>query len=201
MNIQTKTNILIGGDNMKGTHIMTDIETLGTKEGATIFQIAAAAFDMETGEIKNHIDLKLNISKVEDLSVDGDTLKWWLKTDKELLTKLLHEGTLTEIEMLTQFNEWVEGQEGSPKLWGNGILFDNLKLKQKLESKGMKYPIFYRNDRDVRTILALASAVSGLSENDIRDSIKDENERAHDALDDVRKQIRLVTHSFKLIKG
>lgn len=186
---------------MKGTHIMTDIETLGIKEGATIFQIAAAAFDIETGEIKNEIDLKVDISKVEELSVDGGTLKWWLNTDKELLAQLLNEGDLTEIEMLTQFNEWIEGQEGSPKLWGNGILFDNLKLKQKLESKGMKYPIFYRNDRDVRTILALASSVSGLSENEIRDSIKDENERAHDALDDVRKQVRLVTHCFNLIKG
>lgn len=186
---------------MKGTHIMTDIETLGTKEGATIFQIAAAAFDMETGEIKNAIDLKLDISKVEDLVVDGDTLKWWLKTDKELLTKLLNEGDLSEIEMLTQFNEWVDGQEGSPKLWGNGILFDNLKIKHKLESLGLKYPIYYRHDRDVRTILALASSASGLSENAIRDSITREDERAHDALDDVRKQIRLVHHCFNLIMG
>lgn len=185
---------------MKGTHIMTDIETLGTKEGATIFQIAAAAFNIESGEVTSKIDLKLDISKVDDLVVDGSTLKWWLKTDKELLTKLLNEGELTEMEMLTQFNEWVE-QQDSPKLWGNGILFDNLKLKHKLESKGLKYPIFYRNDRDVRTILALAADKSGVSENDIRNSVTDENERAHDALDDVTKQIRLVTKCFNIIKG
>lgn len=185
---------------MNGTHIMTDIETLGTTEGSTIFQIAAAAFDMNTGEIKNSINLKLDIEKAEDLKVDGSTLKWWLNTDKELLTKLLNEGDLSEMEMLTQFNNWVESQEGSPKLWGNGILFDNLKIKNKLESKGLKYPIYYRHDRDVRTILAIASEVSGLSENEIRNSIENKEERAHDALDDVRKQIRLVHFCIKLIK-
>lgn len=197
-----KVNIYqFGGDNMKGTHIMTDIETLGTKEGATIFQIAAASFDIETGEVKSEIDLKLDIETVDELSVDGSTLLWWLDTDKELLTKLLKEGDLTELEMLTKFNEWVEEQEGSPKLWGNGILFDNQKIKFMLESKGLKYPIFYRNDRDVRTILALASSVSGKTENEIRNSITREDERAHDALDDVRKQIRLVCYCYELIKG
>lgn len=179
---------------------MTDIETLGTTEGSTIFQIAAAAFDMETGKIKSKIDLKMNISTVEDLKVDGDTLKWWLKTDKELLTKLLYEGELTEVEMMTQFTEWIEAQEGSPKLWGNGILFDNLKIKSKLESLGMKYPIFFRHDRDVRTILALAAAVSETSEKSIRKEITREDEVAHDALDDVYKQIRLVCYCYKLLK-
>lgn len=184
---------------MNGTHIMTDIETLGTIEGATIFQIAAASFDIRTGEVKDKIDLKLNINTVENLKVEGGTLQWWLKTDKELLTKLLQEGTLTEIEMFTQFNDWIEKQEGSPKLWGNGILFDNLKLKAKFEDLGMKYPIFYRNDRDVRTILALASEFSGISENEIRENVQDENERAHDALDDVTKQIRLVHYCYQLL--
>lgn len=186
---------------MKGTHIMTDIETLGTSEGSTIFQIAAAAFNMETGEIKSEINLKMDISTTEDLNVDGDTLKWWLKTDKELLTKLLEEGSLTEIEMMTQFNEWIESQEDQPKLWGNGILFDNQKIKHKLELLGLKYPIFYRNDRDVRTILALASAVSGISDYKIRENIEREEEVAHDAMDDVYKQIRLVCYCYELIKA
>lgn len=180
---------------------MTDIETLGTKEGSTIFQIAAAAFNMETGEIKSEINLKMDVKTVEDLKVDGDTLLWWLKTDKELLTKLLDEGNLTEVEMFTQFNDWIKGQEGSPKLWGNGILFDNQKIKHKFELLGMKYPIFFRHDRDVRTILAIASATSGLSERKIRDKITREDEKAHDALDDVYKQIRLVCYCFELIKG
>lgn len=179
---------------------MVDLETLGIKDGSTIFQIAAASFDLKTGEIHSEIDLKLDISKVEDLKTDGSTLKWWLKTDKELLTKLLHEGELTEDEMFTEFAEWL-GQHKSPKLWGNGILFDNVKIKQKYESMGLDYPIYYQHDRDVRTILDLAASISGLSEREIRSNNKREDDHDHDAIDDVRKQIRLVHYCYNLIKS
>ena len=180
--------------------IMVDLETLGVKDGATIFQIAAASFDLKTGEIHDEIDLKLNISKVEDLQVDGSTLKWWLNTDKKLLTKLLHEGELTEAEMFTQFANWL-GKHKSPKLWGNGILFDNAKIKQKFESMGLVYPVFYQHDRDVRTILDLASSITGLSEREIRAKSKRDTDHDHNAIDDVRKQIRLVHYCYNLIKG
>lgn len=184
---------------MQGTHIMTDIETLGKKDGATIFQIAAATFDIKTGKIRDCINLKLDIEKA-DLVVDGNTLKWWLDTDKELLTQLLKKGNLTEIEMFTKFSNWVSKYE-NPKLWGNGILFDNLKLKLKMESLGIEYPINYKNDRDVRTILALASDVSGVTENSIKSLAEKRGEKSHDALSDVKRQIRLVSCCYDLIKN
>lgn len=183
---------------MRGTHIMTDIETLGVKEGATIFQISAAAFNIKSGEILGEIDLKLDIEKA-DLVVDGSTLKWWLKTDKELLTELLNEGTLSEVEMLQQFADWMEQFE-SRRLWGNGILFDNNKIKTAMEKNGIKYPIPYNKDRDVRTILALAADVTGKTEREIRKEIEDETERAHNAIDDVYKQIRLVCYCYELLQ-
>lgn len=182
--------------------IMVDLETLGTSEGSTIFQIAAASFDLTTGEIHDEINLKLNIGKVDDLQVDGKTLKWWLNTDSDLLAELIKEGDLTERDMYIEFAKWVREHE-SPKLWGNGILFDNAKLQQKMVEHEMRYPIFYRNDRDVRTILDLASTVSGLTEKEIKDSLSDdggERERAHDAIYDVRWQIRLVNHCYNLLK-
>ena len=182
---------------MRGTHIMTDIETLGTSEGSTIFQIAAAAFNMQTGEILGEIDLKLDIEKA-NLKVDGSTLKWWLNTDKELLTSLLNEGNLSEIEMLTQFDEWVRQFE-SRRLWGNGILFDNNKIKVAMEKNDLQYPIPYNKDRDVRTILALASDITGKSSKEIKQEVEDINHRAHDAIDDVHKQINFVRHCYKLL--
>lgn len=184
---------------MRGIHIMTDIETLGTSEGSTIFQIAAAAFNMQTGEVLDEINLKLNIDKA-DLKVDGSTLKWWLNTDKELLTNLLNEGNLSEDEMFSQFDKWVRKFEGR-RLWGNGILFDNAKLKKAMESRGMEYPIPYNKDRDVRTILALAADVSGKSEREIKKEVEDINHKAHDAIDDVYKQINFVRHCYKILKG
>lgn len=181
--------------------IMVDLETLGIEDGSTIFQIAAASFDLTTGEIHDEIDLKLNIGKSDNLQVDGGTLRWWLKTDSDLLAELISEGNLTELEMYTQFAAWVRKHE-SPKLWGNGILFDNVKLQQKMEEFGLRYPIYYQNDRDVRTILDLASTVSGLTQKEIKESVAKESgdrERAHDAIYDVRWQIRLVNYCYELL--
>lgn len=182
---------------MRGTHIMVDIETLGKKEGSTIFQISAAAFKMKSGEILSEIDLKLDIEKA-NLAVDGSTLKWWLNTDKELLTQLLNEGNLSEIEMLQQFSDWAK-QFQDRRLWGNGILFDNNKIKAAMEKNGLEYPIPYNKDRDVRTILALAADLTGKSEKEIKSEVADINHRAHNAIDDVHKQINFVRHCYLLL--
>lgn len=188
-------------------NIMVDIETLGTGEGATIFQIAAMSFDITTGQIHDHINLIGDITKYESLKVDGFTLKWWLNTNKELLADLINRGNITEFEMAQSFYNWIYKQAGTDEhtdnvyLWGNGILFDNQKLQKFLNETGVKYPIFYKNDRDVRTILELASMKTGLSENDIKETVTLESEVEHDALDDTRYQIRLVHKCYELIMG
>lgn len=175
-------------------HIMTDIETLGTKGGATIIQVAAATFDITTGKVLSQYNRIVDIEKVDDLSVDGSTIKWWLNTDKELLTKLLHSGTVSEQEMIVEFHEWLsnQGELKERYLWGNGILFDNQKLQDKMRFYGLDYPIYYRNDRDVRTIVDLASKKLNMTEEELKESFKDESLHAHDAYDDVLYQINLV---------
>lgn len=184
--------------------IMVDIETLGTKQGASIFQIAAVSFDITTGETLDSIDLIGDIAKYPNLSTDGSTLKWWLSTDKQLLHDLLHEGTHSETELLTKFHEWLTSQSetGDMKdvyLWGNGILFDNAKLQYAFTNAGLTYPISYKNDRDVRTILELATLKSGLDYREIRDSVVLETERLHDAFDDVNRQIRYIRKCYEIL--
>lgn len=185
--------------------IMVDIETLGTGENATVFQISAMSFDLTTGGKLDSINLIGDIEKYGDLNVDGSTLKWWLNTDKELLTELLNKGTYEEYDLFEALHKWLENQSttGDMKdvyLWGNGILFDNAKLQTNLNGcSGLKYPIYYKNDRDVRTILELASMKSGLTEEEIKESVTDENERKHDAFDDISYQIRLVVECYKIL--
>lgn len=183
--------------------VMVDIETLGTKEGATIFQIAAVSFDITTGETLASIDLIGDIATYRELAVDGATLKWWLSTDAELFAQLLHKGGLSEKQMLTQFHEWLtsQGDMKNVYLWGNGILFDNAKIQHAFTKFGLSYPISYKNDRDVRTILELASHKSGIAENDIRNSVVAETERLHDAFDDTNRQIRLVRKCYEILIG
>lgn len=187
------------------TDIMIDIETLGTGEGATIFQIAAISFDITTGQIKDTFEVVGDIEKYTSLNIDGSTLKWWLNTNKELLTDLLNKGVYEEYEMFASFCNWITNQSetGDMKdvyLWGNGILFDNAKIQSELNSySSLKYPIFYRNDRDLRTLLELASMKSGLSEEELKKSVEDENEVSHDAFDDTKYQIRLAHKCYTIL--
>jgi hypothetical protein len=183
--------------------VMVDIETLGTREDSTIFQIAAIAFDINTGKTLNEFNMVSDIARDESINITGATLKWWLATDKELFTKLLNSGTCTSKQLLKAFKDWIDGLANSKDiyLWGNGILFDNQMIQHQLRANDMKYPIFYRNDRDMRTIVDLASARLGITENELKDMYKDPSLVAHDAYDDVRYQINLVSKCYSLLIG
>ena len=110
-------------------HVMCDLETLGKSIDCTVVQIAAAAFNLETGEILDTFNEAADISK-STLRVDGDTIKWWLKTDKDLLADLLSRGNLSEEGMFIAFHDWLTrlGEDNDVCLWGNGILFGATRL-------------------------------------------------------------------------
>ena len=109
--------------------IMCDLETLGKDADTVVFQIAAAAFDINTGTVLYNFNQICDISNTK-IMVDGDTLKWWLNTDKELLTKLLNQGNCSEQWMVEYFHNWIETlhKKYDVYFWGNGILFGATRL-------------------------------------------------------------------------
>lgn len=196
--------------------IMTDIETLGKKHDSQIIQISAKAFDIKTGDIlasfKEYVNILTNENKKSDrINVDASTLEWWLNTDKELLTELIKKGIeygSSELDVMFRFVEWINYMSmGSDVfLWGNGILFDNAFLQAKSRQYDYAYPIPYKNDRDMRTIVDLYCQKFGLTEKDFKNEFtemyKKENEfRQHDADDDVKLQIAIVSHCYRELIG
>lgn len=182
------------------TDIMTDIETLGKDDNIIVFQIGACKFDINTGKILNTFDEIVDVRLEKNININGDTLLWWLNTDKELLTKLLNYGKYTEKEMFENFAKWI-GYNNETFLWGNGILFDNRIIKSKMEHYGIEYPIFYRNDRDMRTLIELASMKVGIkSEKDFREKYKNNKYISHDGLEDVKSQIELLVNAYKILE-
>jgi hypothetical protein len=187
--------------------IMTDIETLGTNSDSTIIQISAIAFDINTGEHIAKFNQIADITKNEKpVNVTADTIIWWLKTNKELFIELLNGGEESSEQVLRNFYSWITSllplsEINNIYLWGNGILFDNKMIQHQLESVGLIYPIFYRNDRDLRTLVELASVKLGISEKELKERFNDDSLVAHNAFDDVIYQINLATNCYReLIK-
>lgn len=181
--------------------VMVDIETLGTKADSTIFQIAAIAFDIETGQHLSQFNRTADISKNDYMNVDGSTIKWWLNENKELFTNLINSGVGSSEELLEEFHSWLTGLSvvGDLHLWGNGIMFDNNMIKTQFEESVLEHPINFRNDRDVRTLVELAAIKLGTTVSEIRKRF--DRGTAHDAFDDVKHQIDYVVYCFNELTG
>lgn len=145
----------------KRVDIFLDIETFGTGEKPPVFQISAVAYDR-----KNDVELATfnNIADISKMkNINGDTLKWWLETAPDVLLKLLNSATVSsEKELVEMFSNWIvdiqeKVGEKNVFLWGNGMLFDNRIIKEKCAQYLIEYPIFYRCDRDLRTLFEIAA--------------------------------------------
>jgi hypothetical protein len=193
---------------MSRIDIMVDLETLGRTGEYTVFQIGAVAFDIETGEVKNEFDMTADIELNEfcsdkDFKVEPETLMWWLKTDKELLYKLLSENDgCSSYEIFQEFDSWIydlNNMYNEVYLWGNGILFDNKIIKEKMDYYGIEYPISYKNDRDLRTIVDLATNILGITEKELKEKFNDDMLVKHNGLDDCKYQVKLLTYCWNIL--
>lgn len=178
---------------------MVDLETLGTHVDSTIIQISAIAFDINTGAHRYVFNKIADISKNEDyeMNVDGSTLKWWLTTNKELLARSIEKGEMSSSELVEDFGRWlsVVKSMGDLYLWGNGILFDNKMIQYQLGED--LYPIEYKNDRDLRTLVDLACTKLGITEKELKNKYYDPSLEPHDAFNDVVNQVNLAVNCYK----
>lgn len=188
---------------MKRIDIMVDLETLGKSSESPIIQLGAVVFDIWTGTTLARFNDYAALT--EKTIVDGTTLKWWLDADRELLAETLRKGVMSEKELITEFvhfieeNAWDPGQPKQVYLWGNGILFDNRFIKDKCERYGLIYPIHYRNDRDVKTIVEVYCIKNHVDYDTVK--YQDRSLIEHDALNDCLEQVRVVSKCFRDLIG
>lgn len=185
-------------------HVMVDLETLGTGDDATVFQIGATSFNLESGKILSKFKLAGDIAKYKDIKIDGSTLKWWLDTNKNLLADIILNGSESEEELFAQFNYWLVKQSKKDNLsdvivWGNGNMFDNVKIKYQI-NRLLKtgYPIFFKNDKDVRSVVYMAQLKLGLTEKELKELVPS-NKVKHDALEDCIFQSNLMHMCYRVL--
>lgn len=134
------------------THIMLDLETLGTSSNAVIISIGACIFEPVSGEV-NETDVFHEAIDFSDAFkngiADGDTIKWWM-SQSEQARKSVMVGTQSVVSALNSFISWAGPL--NPLVWGNGADFDNVILANQYRRMGIKQPWGLYNNRCFRTL-------------------------------------------------
>lgn len=144
---------------MSKTHIMVDLETLGTTPGCSIMSIGAVVFDPRLGTLGPEFYTVISRQSCADafLFEEEGTIKFWERQPPEA-KKILDEVALDTAaslgEALSFFASWLKAQDTDGRqvrLWGNGADFDNAILSSAYAAIKQKMPATF-GGRCYRTI-------------------------------------------------
>lgn len=129
------------------THIVLDLETLGTNHNAQIFEIGAIA--IANGAIVGRFDKRIFLDG--GINIDALTLKWWLNQGDALNSKLNKDfGLIPLNRALYEFNNFLS-RFSNYVLVGNGSTFDITILESAYRSEKVITPTGFHQYRDFRT--------------------------------------------------
>lgn len=146
---------------MSALRIMVDLETMGTHSTSAITAIGAAQFSEQgVGEtFYQTVDLKSSVEA--GLTMDPDTVMWWLEQSHEARAALTKD-TAPLQTALVRFSCWLDtlhiGFDSSPdevEIWGNGSAFDNVILANAYKALNLPVPWKFWNDQCYRTLRRL----------------------------------------------
>lgn len=192
---------------MKHIDLMLDLETLSLDSYAVITQISAVPFELSKGILGDFRPFNELINPISSAragaKIDGSTIEWWFKQEDSVIQKVFMESLQNGKDVrgvLEGFSDYIKSLKTecdvkNVYLWGNGVKADNVWLENQYKLLGMKYPVTYRDDMDVRTLMRLGKEL-GI---DLRDGIKFVGEK-HNAIDDCNHQIEYVCRTFNAIK-
>jgi hypothetical protein len=142
-------------------NVMLDLEALDSKRTAIIVSIGAVFFDFEKNEIGdtfyaeiNKKSFKQQLEAVRTFSFD--TYEWWMgQSDgaRNVFLKNNHEKQ-DIVHALHKFSEFCNSRtsEQRVRIWGNGVDYDNVVLRDTYETFGIGAPWKYGDNRCYRTI-------------------------------------------------
>lgn len=139
---------------MNTTHIMLDIETLGTRPGAVVLSAALVRFSDEA-----QVSINLNIADQQaiGLEIDPATHQWWRTQEAARLYAATKDAYPLK-GALAYLREWLHAAGGeSPLIWCHGATFDAPLLKEVYRRAGIACPWPFWAVRDTRTLYDLAS--------------------------------------------
>lgn len=170
------------------THVMVDLETLGTRPGSVIRSIGAVVFDPKTGAFGKEFYANITRASCEKagLVVDPKTEKWW-SGQSDAAQAALEINPVSLIEALAGFHEWWNFTAKGQFIWSHGASFDGVLLSAAYHAIGVDPPWDFWNERCCRTVLALGNRRIG----------KERTGDHHNALDDAKSQAVAVAAALR----
>jgi len=190
--------------------IMLDLETMGVGISPAIMEIAAVVFDPEgnTQDIEHHFHsgVTLASSVMSGLKITDSTIDFWRK-QSDAAKQSMYSSQTTGNELLgvalEWFFEWIgelkaEFKDDDIRLWGNGILADNLWLYSACEAVGIDFSsnVSHWEHSDFRTLMETCEAVTGVNPKKELDFVGVQ----HNPVDDCIHQIKCVQAAFAELK-
>lgn len=156
------------------THLLFDIETLGTREDTVILSVACVPFIFEEHEcfdiyLANGFFVKLDVKdqiRKHRRTVSEATLEWWKKqsTNAREWNLKPSAGDRTLVDGLTSLSKFIGNTDYNYQesyVFSRGTYFDFPKLEHAYEvSAGLKVPFNTYKIRDVRTFIDIMAGVS-----------------------------------------
>ena len=175
---------------MAMNNIMLDLECLDSNaQTAAIVSVGAVYFDLEKYKLGEEFYVELPLRSLQDQLNKGrtlslDTLQWWMYQSDEARSVFYTTNGHPKRETETMLHEFVtfcrkiEGPTAKPKVWGNGVDYDNICLRELYRLYNIGCPWNYSDNRCYRTIKNMHGNAAALVRNGTH----------HNALDDAKTQ-------------
>lgn len=133
-------------------HLMLDVETMCTGPHAAVVAIGARLFSLTNGVGKGFEVFIDPASAIQYGETCRETLEWWAK---QPAYDLVFSGKVQSPDAMHRFITFV--QEWQPQtVWANSPSFDCTIMRNLGKATQLKFPFHYRDERDFRTMKALA---------------------------------------------
>lgn len=175
--------------------IMLDLECTDSKRTAAIVSIGAVFFDIHKQQLGEEFYVEISLNGINKQFEAGrtsslETIQWWMAQSdaaRNVWLKNEHE-KMDIIPALHEFVKFAAKSEERPRVWGNGVDYDNVVLRDCYEMFNIKAPWHFRDSRCYRTIKNLFNkSHTGL----------DRIGNHHNGLDDAKTQ---AVHLMKMLK-
>lgn len=176
------------------THIMVDIETLGTGVDAPILTIGAVCFDPFASSPGKRFYATIHPACYDKyghfFTISYETLLWWLKQEEAPRNEAFFAKNQVEVDVaLKQFHDFIDAQPKPLFMWSHGKEFDLPILAKAMNNFSIGIPWKFFNTRDTRTLFDVGHV--GMTTSPDHD--------LHHAIGDCLRQIDAVQRGYKAL--